>query len=75
MLWLVRRMRTLLIRVKKETLFLLKGIKEKISARSMDEVIRYLIRFKRESALREVFGIDKGRITPFTEEDRLEDRH
>jgi len=68
-------MKTVTIRVKKETLSFLKDIKEQISARSIDDVILYLIRFRRESVLKEIFGIDKGRLTPFTEEDRLEDRY
>jgi len=72
---MVKRMKTVTIRVKKETLSFLKDIKEQISARSIDDVILYLIRFRRESVLKEIFGIDKGRLTPFTEEDRLEDRY
>ena len=62
------------IRVKKDTLTRLKEIKEQISARSIEEVILYLIKFYREKTLEEIFGIDKGRLTPFTEDDRLEDR-
>lgn len=72
---MVKRMKTVTIRVKKDTLSLLKDIKEQISARSIEEVILYLIKFHRENALEKVFGIDKERLTPFTEEDRLEDRY
>jgi len=72
---MVKHMKTATIRVRKDTLSLLKDIKEQTLARSMDEVIRYLIRFYRENALNKVFGIDRGRLTPFTEEDRLEDRY
>jgi hypothetical protein len=39
----------------------------------MDETIAYLIRLYRRERLREAFGVDRGRITPFSREDRIED--
>jgi len=41
--------------------------------RSYDEVIEWLIMEKAKMPI-DMFGIDKGRISKFTEEDRLEDR-
>ncbi|MFP3205522.1 MAG: hypothetical protein RXS23_09040 [Metallosphaera yellowstonensis] len=35
--------------------------------------IAYLIRLYRRERLREAFGVDRGRITPFSREDRIED--
>ncbi len=41
--------------------------------RSYDEVIEWLLREKAEVP-KDMFGIDRGKISKFTEEDRLEDR-
>lgn len=49
----------------------LKGV---FHAHSIDEVIVRLRKEARVQALKHVLGIDKRRISPFTENDRWEDR-
>lgn len=56
------------IRVSEETLRLLERVKEKLGARSMDEALRSLLRERRSLILRRAFGMDRGRISPFSEE-------
>jgi len=45
-----------------------------MGVKSLDMVIRELVVRERKRVLEEVFGIDRGRVEPFTEEDRGEDR-
>jgi len=45
-----------------------------MGVKSLDMVIRELVVRERKRVLEEVFGIDRGRVKPFTEEDRGEDR-
>ncbi|MBC7130453.1 VapB-type antitoxin [Candidatus Bathyarchaeota archaeon] len=63
------------IRVSKSTLKMLERLRRKLGARTLDETIRLFIAQQRKQRLTEVFGIDKGKIKPFTEEDRGEDRN
>jgi len=46
----------------------------RVHARNLDEAIVRLLQFYRSRLLDEYFGIDKGKLSEFTEEDRLEDR-
>ena len=57
------------------TLKILKKLKEENNFSSIDDTIQYLIKMYREEKLKTVFGIDKGKITPFTRDDRIEDRN
>ena len=61
------------IQVKESTYRLLERLKGRMGARSFNEVIEKLA-LKELGIDRDMFGIDKGRIKPFTEEDRMEDR-
>jgi len=63
------------IRVSKSTLEILERLREKLKAGSLDEAIQDLIKQRRKMLVDEVFSLDKGRIRPFTEEDRGEDRN
>ncbi|ACP37416.1 hypothetical protein [Saccharolobus islandicus] len=63
------------IKVSENILNMLKKLKEENNFSSMDETIAYLIKLYREEKLRRVFGIDKGRITPFSKDDRIEARN
>ncbi len=45
-----------------------------MKARSIDETVMALIKSHRRKILAGVFGVDKGRVKPFTDEDRGEDR-
>lgn len=62
------------VRVSKTTLEMLERLREKLKVGSLDEAIRALILERRRSILDEVFGAEKGRIKPFAEGDRGEDR-
>ncbi|MEM3697399.1 MAG: VapB-type antitoxin [Candidatus Bathyarchaeia archaeon] len=60
------------IRVSKSTLKMLERLRRKLGAQTLDETIKLFIAQQRRQRLSEVFGIDKGKIKPFTEEDRGE---
>ncbi len=62
------------IKISRSTLAELEALREAMGARSVEEVIRRFLRERRQKLLEEVFGLDRGRINPFTEEDRGEDR-
>ena len=65
---------TTTIRVSKRTAEKLEQIREKIKAESLDEAIQSLIKKQRKEIIEKLFGIDQGKLKPFTEEDRGEDR-
>jgi len=62
------------IRISRSTLRMLERERQKMGVKSLDMVIRELVVRERKRVLEEVFGIDRGRVKPFTEEDRSEDR-
>jgi len=62
------------IRVSKSTLRMLEAYKERVGARSFDEAIRKLINEYRRALIERYYGLDRGRVKAFSEEDRLEDR-
>lgn len=62
------------VKVSKTTLSELENIRAELQARSLDEAIKALIKRHRTEVLRGALGADKGRIRPFTEEDRGEER-
>ena len=62
------------IKVSRATLRRLEKVREALGARTYDEAINALIKEYRRLLLERNFGVDRGRITSFTEEDRLEDR-
>ena len=66
---------TTTIRVSKRTAEALENLKEKLNAGSLDEAIQSLIKKQRKTILQQTFGADRGRIKPFSEEDRGEDRN
>ena len=70
----MKSMQSTTIRIKRDTLEMLGSLKERIGARSFDEVIRKLLMSYRKSLIERYFGIDRGRISRFSEENRLEDR-
>jgi len=61
------------IQVKDETMRLLEALKQSTDARSYDEVLSKLLEEKLKIS-KSMFGVDRGKLTPFTEADRLEDR-
>ncbi|MHC1580027.1 MAG: hypothetical protein ACXQTZ_05225 [Candidatus Alkanophagales archaeon] len=62
------------VRVEKRVVEELKGIKRKLGFRALGDVVEFLVREYKASKLERLFGVDKGRISGFREEDRLEDR-
>jgi hypothetical protein len=62
------------VKVSRSTLAELEALREAMKAKSMEEVIRGLLVERRQRMVEEVFGVDKGKVKPFTEEDRGEDR-
>jgi predicted RNA binding protein with dsRBD fold (UPF0201 family) len=66
---------TTTIRVSKGTLKMLERLRRKLRAQTLDETIRLFIARQRRQILEETFGLDKGKIKPFSEEDRGEDRN
>ncbi|MEM2994659.1 MAG: hypothetical protein QXI91_01405 [Candidatus Bathyarchaeia archaeon] len=61
------------IQVKRRNLKLLEILKKRMGLKSYDEVIERLLEEK-TGVPNDMFGIDKRRISRFTEKDRLEDR-
>ena len=45
-----------------------------MGVKSYEEVIRFLLRKRRNRMIKEFFGIDKRKITKFTEDDCLDSR-
>jgi uncharacterized protein YeeX (DUF496 family) len=64
---------TTTIRVSKKTAEVLENLRESIKAESLDEAIQSLIKKQRKAFLEQSFGIDRGKIKPFSEDDRGED--
>lgn len=61
------------IQVKERNLKLLEELKKTTGARSYDEVLGKLLKEKLKVP-ESMFGVDRGKLTPFTETDRLEAR-
>lgn len=62
------------VKISRDTLSELEHLREELKAKSMDETLRLLIKGHRRKILASAFGLDRGRIKPFGEEDRGEDR-
>ena len=62
------------MKISRDTLSDLERLKSELKAKSIDETVRGLIKSHRRRVLAGAFGVDKGRIRPFREEDRGEDR-
>jgi len=61
------------IQVKKRNLKLLEKLKSQIGARSYDELIEKLV-LEKLGLEGDMFGVDRGKISSFSEKDRMEDR-
>ncbi len=61
-------------KLSRETLAQLEHLRQEMNTNSIDETIRELIRKRRKLTLAQAFGIDKGKLKPFAESDRGEDR-
>ncbi|MDA4137502.1 MAG: hypothetical protein OK449_10980 [Thaumarchaeota archaeon] len=62
------------VKVSKDTARELAALQKAIDAKTLEETIRMLIIRHRKELLDEVFGTDSGKMTPFTEDDRDENR-
>jgi len=63
------------VRVSRNTLEMLERLRERMEAGTLDETIKLLIVRQRKITIVQAFGLDRGRIKPFSEEDRGEDRN
>ncbi len=61
------------IQVSRKTRMLLELLKREYGVRSFDEVIERLV-FEKAGLPMDMFGVDKGRLKPFSARDRMEDR-
>jgi len=61
------------IQVKDDTMRLLDALKEASKAKSYDETLKMLLAEKFRLPT-QMFGVDRGKISRFKEEDRAEDR-
>ena len=61
---------TTTIRISRSTLEMLDDLKRRRKARNYDELIRKLIRDLKERELKLHFGVDRDKLSEFTEEDR-----
>jgi len=66
---------TTTVRVSKSTLKMLERLRQKLHTQTLDETIRLFVAQQRKGRLEETFGVDKGKIKAFSEEDRGEDRN
>ena len=62
------------VKVSRNTLTELEKLRDQLNAGSLDEAIDTLIRRHRIATLRAALGADRGKVKPFTEADRGEDR-
>jgi len=63
------------IKVSKDMFKMLEKLRRKLQAKTLDEAIRLFITWQRIKKLEETFGVDKGKIRSFSEEDRGEDHN
>ncbi len=61
------------VKLSRRTLSQLESLKRSLGARSIDEVVQRLIREYRARLIESIMGVDAGRLSGFTEEDRLEE--
>ena len=61
------------VKVSRTTLAQLEKLRKELKADSLEDAIRVLVRRHRSEVLEVVFGVDKGKVKPFTEGDRGED--
>jgi len=62
------------VKTSREALSHLERLRDEMKAASIDETVKALIKSHRRRILAGAFGADKGRIKPFDERDRGEDR-
>ena len=62
------------MKVSKGTARELAALQKGMHAKTLEETIRMLVIRHRKELLDEAFGADKGKMTPFSEDDRDEDR-
>jgi len=62
------------VKVSRDTLRELELLRDEMNLKSIDDALAILLKERRRKALSQLFGIDKGRITPFMHSERGEDR-
>ena len=61
------------VKVSKQTARKLSSLQRSLRTKSLDETVDLLVNQHRKELMREAFGADRGKIKPFSEEDRGED--
>ena len=61
------------VKVSRQTARKLSSLQRSLKTKSMDETVDLLVRQHRKELIRQAFGADRGKIKPFSEEDRGED--
>ncbi len=61
------------VKVSKQTARKLSSLQRSLKTRSLDETVDLLVKQHRKELLRKAFGADRGKIKPFSEEERGED--
>jgi len=62
------------VKVSKQTARKLSSLQRSLKTSSLDETVDLLVRQHQRELIKQAFGADRGRIKPFSEEDRGEDR-
>jgi len=65
---------TTTVKVSRTTLIELEKLRQQLRAHSLDDAIRSLIKRHRLQVLQASLGVDRGKVKPFIEKDRGEDR-
>jgi hypothetical protein len=63
------------VRVSRETLDELERFQQALKTKTADETIRAIMRLKRKELVDRAYGILKGKVSPFTEADRLDSHY
>ncbi len=61
------------VKVSKETAKKLSSLQRSLGTKSLDETVDLLLKHHRKELIKAAFGADRGKIRPFSEEDRGED--
>ena len=62
------------VKVSKQTARKLASLQRSLKTKSLDETVDLLVKQHRKELMGKAFGADHGKIKPFSEEDRDEDR-
>jgi len=61
------------VKVSRQTARKLSSLQRSLKTKSLDETVDLLVKQHRKELIEQAFGADRGKIKPFSEEDRGED--